>query len=125
MPGFTLDTGALIAIERDDRAAAALIKVALRRKQEVVVPAGVIAQAWRDPKRQVRLVRFLGSEGVEIEPLDSLAAKKAGQLCGATRTSDVIDASVVLCARSRKHIVVTSDPDDIRRLDSKLELIKV
>ncbi len=125
MPGFTLDTGALIAIERDDRAAAALIRVALKRKREVVVPAGVIAQAWRDPKRQVRLVRFLGSEGVEIEPLDSLAAKRAGQLCGATRTSDVIDASVALCARSRKHIVVTSDPDDIRRLDSKLELIKV
>lgn len=125
MPGFTLDTGALIAIERDDRGAAALIQRALKRKQEVVVPAGVIAQAWRDPKRQVRLVRLLGSEGVEIEPLDSLTAKKAGQLCGATRTSDVVDASVVLCARSRKHIVVTSDPDDIRRLDSKLELIEV
>jgi hypothetical protein len=44
-------------------------------------------------------------------------------LCGARGTSDVIDATVVLCARARGHRVVTSDPDDLRRLDSAIPLI--
>jgi hypothetical protein len=68
---------------------------------------------------------LLASEGVEVELLDAIRAKRAGQLCGITRTSDVIDASVVLCARARNHAVVTSDPDDLRRLDPDLELIEV
>jgi hypothetical protein len=51
--------------------------------------------------------------------------KKVGQLCGVRNTRDVVDASVVLCARTRKHRIVTSDPDDLRRLDANLELIEI
>jgi hypothetical protein len=36
---------------------------------------------------------------------------------GATGTSDVIDASVVIVARERNDNIVTSDADDLRRLD--------
>ena len=54
-----------------------------------------------------------------------MRARQAGQLCGVTGTSDVIDASVVLCAREHGHTVVTSDPDDLRRLDPKLDLIEI
>jgi hypothetical protein len=125
MAGLTLDTGALIALERDDRTAIAVIRDALKRKQQVLVPAGVVAQAWRDPRRQVQLVRLLATEGVAIESLDARSAKEAGQLCGLTATRDVIDASVVLCARARKHRVLTSDADDLRRLDPDLELIEI
>jgi hypothetical protein len=35
----------------------------------------------------------------------------------------VIDASVVLCARARRHRIVTSDPDDLARLDPRAVLI--
>lgn len=125
MKGLTLDTGALIALERNNREVVEFIKKALARRVEVVVPAGVVAQAWRDPRRQVRLVRLLAAEGVEIEVLDAIRAKRAGQLCGVTGTSDVIDASVVLCARARKHTVMTSDSGDLRRLDPDLELIEI
>lgn len=125
MTGLTLDTGALIGFERADRKVIDLLSISLRRDHEVVVPAGVVAQAWRDPRRQVRLVRLLHSEGVEIEALDAMRAKQAGQLCGVTRTTDIVDASVVLCARARKHRVVTSDPHDLRRLDPKLDLIEL
>ena len=52
-------------------------------------------------------------------------ARAAGQLCGARGTSDVVDASVVLCARARKHAVVTSDVGDLRRLDPALPLVAV
>jgi hypothetical protein len=36
----------------------------------------------------------------------------------------VVDVSVVVCARERGHAVVTSDPDDLRAIDPKLELLQ-
>jgi hypothetical protein len=52
-------------------------------------------------------------------------ARAVGQLCGATGTSDVIDASVVVCAARRETAIVTSDPDDLRHLDRSIQLILV
>jgi hypothetical protein len=119
---LTLDTGALIAFERNDRLTVGLLKKALQAEVDIVVPAGVVGQAWRDGRRQVQLGRLLENEALSIEDLDEMRAKAAGQLCGVTKTHDVIDASVVLCARTRKHRVLTSDPDDLLRLDPTLDL---
>jgi hypothetical protein len=123
MPGLTLDAGALLAFERNDRTLVAIIARAVQRHVPLAVPAGVVGQVWRDGRRQVRLARLLSSQHVEVEALDDLRARAAGQLCGVTGTRDVIDASVALCARARGHGVVTSDPDDIRRLDPSLRLV--
>ena len=125
MSGLTLDAGALIAFERNDRVAVTTILRIRERGLGVAVPAGVLGQVWRDGARQVRLVRLLGSRDVEIVPLEDRSARAAGQLCGASRTADVIDASVVLCARERGHAVMTSDLDDLRRLDPNVQLIAV
>ena len=46
-------------------------------------------------------------------------------LCRISGTTDVIDASVVLCARARGHRIATTDPDGLRRLDSRTPLIRV
>jgi hypothetical protein len=123
--GVTLDTGALIAFERNDRRVVAIIARALEERVPVVVPAGVVGQAWRDGRRQVRLVRLLASDVVTVEPLDDVGARAAGQLCGVTGTADVIDASVVLGARRRGHAVMTSDVGDLRRLDAGVRLVAV
>jgi hypothetical protein len=123
--GLTLDTGALIAIEKDDRRVLLGIEFELKRGHLIAIPAGALAQAWRDGRRQVRLVRFLASEGILIEPLDADRARGAGQLCGVTGTFDIVDASVVLCARARRHAVMTSDAGDLRRLDRELRLVAV
>jgi hypothetical protein len=125
MRGVTLDAGALIAFERNDRRVVATLARALERRLTLSVPAGVIGQVWRDGRRQARLARLLGSDGVDIEPLDDLKARAAGQLCGVSNTSDVIDASVVLCARARGHVVMTSDARDLMRLDSTLRVVAV
>ena len=125
MSGLTLDTGALIAFERNDRAVVAIVARALEHGIQVAIPAGVVGQAWRDGRRQVRLTRLLASDTVAIESLDDRRARAAGQLCGVTKTRDVIDASVVLCARAHGHGVVTSDPDDLRRLDGALRLVVI
>ena len=122
MKALTLDTGALIAFERNDRFTVALLRKALAAKVDVVIPAGGVGQAWRDGRRQVQLARLIENEALTIEDLDEVRAKAAGQLCGVTKTNDVIDASVVLCARARKHRVLTSDPDHLSRLDPSLDL---
>jgi hypothetical protein len=125
MSGLTLDAGALIAFDRNDRRVVALIARAVTHRLSLAVPAGVVGQVWRDGRRQARLSRLLGSDRVEVESLDDELGRKAGQLCGVTGTADVIDASVVLCARVRGHRIVTSDPTDMRALDSTAQLIVV
>jgi len=125
MSGLTLDAGALIAFENNDRSVVTVLLRALEKRVSIAVPAGVVGQVWRDGRRQARLARLLGSSEVSIEPLDDEAARAAGQLCGVTRTKDVIDASVVLCARKHRHAVMTSDVRDLRRLDPTLRLVSV
>jgi hypothetical protein len=114
-----LDAGGLIAIERADRRIVRLLELA----EEVHVPGAVIAQVWRNPARQVRLVRVLAAESVTLVPLDGVEARAVGQLCGATGTADVADASVALVGRRTRGVVVTSDPDDLCRIDPKLDLV--
>lgn len=123
--GLTLDASALIAVERLDRDVLALLRLARANGLAVTVSAGVLAQVWRDGQRQVRLARLLASANVEVEPLDERRARQAGQLCGACGTSDVVDASVVLCARERRQRILTSDVDDLRRLDPAAVLVRV
>ena len=122
MSGLTLDAGALIAFERLDRRVVGILRKAVVTGLDIAVPSGVVGQVWRGGARQARLAQLLRSPGIEIEALDDQRARMAGQLCGLTGTSDVIDASVVLCARTRGHCVMTSDPDDLRRLDGSLKL---
>lgn len=125
MSGLTLDAGALIAFERNDRSVVAIVARAAQLKLRLAVPAGVIGQVWRDGRRQARLARLLGSDVTEIEPLDDRRAREAGQLCGVAGTTDVIDATVALCARARGHGVLTTDPDDLQRLDPTLLCIRI
>jgi predicted nucleic acid-binding protein len=71
------------------------------------------------------LARFLRRDGVEIVPLDAQLARACGELCAATGSSDIVDASVVILARERRDPIVTSDPDDLRRLDPAARIVPV
>ena len=123
--GITLDTGALIALDRGDKRMIALLHQALAKGCAFRVPSGVLGQAWREARVQVTLARFLRSHEVEIVPLDEQLARSCGELCGATNTSDIIDASVVILARGRQDPIVTSDPHDLRLLDPAAPIIPV
>lgn len=125
MAGVTLDTGALIAIERGDPRLQALLDEAAAAGVDIAVPAGVIGQAWRGSQRQARLARLLALSTVAPVALDEAEARAAGTLCGRTGTSDVIDASVVICARARGHAVVTGDAGDLVALDPALALVQL
>ena len=123
--GIVLDAGALIALDRGDKRMIALLHRALAQGRTFRVPAGVVGQAWRDGRSQATLARFLRSEEVEIVPLDEQLARACGELCAATYSPDVIDASVVILARERRDPIVTSDPNDLRRLDPAAQIIAV
>jgi len=123
--GITLDTGALIALDRGDKRMIALLHRVLAQGCTFRVPSGVVGQAWRNGRVQVTLSRFLRAEEVEIVPLDDQLARSCGELCGATNTSDIIDASVVMLSRERRDTIVTSDAHDLRRLDPAARIIPV
>jgi hypothetical protein len=122
--GATLDAGALIALEGGSTRMAVLAEEALAGRAELAVPAGVLAQAWRGGARQARIARLLRASVTSVVPLDTRMALRVGARCAATRTTDIVDVSVALCAGDRGQPVITSDPDDIAAIDPSLTLIR-
>lgn len=123
MRGVTLDAGALIALEYKDARMNALLKRFVEHPEAILnIPAGVVAQAFRDGSRQVRLVKLLKDSQTRVVDLDEGLARAVGVLLGARRTTDVVDASVVVCARLNHQPVISGDIGDLRRLDPTIEL---
>jgi PIN domain len=123
--GLTLDTGALLALERGDQRVRALLERVLDNNLHLSVPAGVIAQAWRGGPRQARVARMLADPRVVVVPLDDATARAVGLLSGRTGHPDIVDVSVCLCARQLNQSIVTSDPDDLAAVDPTITLITV
>ena len=71
---------------------------------------------WRGGSRQARLAAFL--ETIVIHPLDD--GRSVGQLLAQTKTSDVVDAHVVITAVRLGHDILTGDPDDLTKLSAVL-----
>lgn len=110
---LVLDSGAFIALERNDRAMWVRLKASENASEPPRTHGGVLGEVWRGGPRQARLARAL--QGVDIRPLDRALGRAAGMLLGTTGTSDVIDAAVVLLATDGDEIV-TMDRDDFEHL---------
>jgi hypothetical protein len=121
--GLTLDTGALLALERGDERMRALLRAAGGR--DIAIPAGVVAQSWRGGPRQARIARLIKQPETTVPPLDDDMARAVGLLCGRCGHDDVVDVSVVLCARRHGHAIVTSDPDDMHAVDPSAPVVRV
>ena len=125
MRGVTLDAGALIALDRGDRRVLALVARARELGAGLTVPATALAQAIRRPRTQVALARLVRQPTTVVAPLDAVDATNVGILLAQSRTRDIADAHVVLCARRRGQPIMTSDPEDLRRLDPAAVLVVV
>jgi hypothetical protein len=110
---LVFDAGALIALDRGDRAVGALLAVAAQAGADAVTSSACIAQVWRNPSRQARLTRALA--GLLEWPLDATCARRSGVLLALAGTSDIADAAVALLVGDGD-TVLTSDPEDIRLL---------
>jgi hypothetical protein len=109
-----LDAGALVAVDRDDRAMIARLRASQQHGLELRTNAMVVAQVWRDRHgRQVSLARLL--QAIDVRAISQRDGRDAGALLAAADSADPIDATVVLLAAPGDRIV-TSDPSDISRL---------
>ncbi len=125
MSGVTLDAGGLIAFEENDRRVLALLVRARERGMSVTIPATALAQVMRNPSRQARLSRLIRQAGTRLTVLDGPDATAVGLLLARTGTADIVDAHVAVCAQRAGQMVVTGDPDDLRRIAPELQLVVV
>lgn len=124
-PGFTLDAGPLIGLDKNDRRVIALLARAREEGARITVPASALAQAIRVPARQARLARLIRQPNTDVVPLDRVDATLVGRLLATRIRSDVVDAHVVVCARRAGQPVVTADPKDLRRLDPMVRVVDI
>jgi hypothetical protein len=114
-----LDAGALVAVDRDDRAMIARLRASQQHGLELRTNAMVVAQVWRDRHGgQVNLARLLKT--VDVRVVSQHDGRDAGVLQAAAGTTDAIDATVVLLAAPGDRIL-TIDPSDITRLATAAE----
>ncbi|MEV6963687.1 PIN domain-containing protein [Hamadaea sp. NPDC051192] len=126
MTSIVYDTGALLAAERRDPRFVRLHRNRTVAQVPVFVPVVVLAQAWRGSK-QYGLVEVL--KDCEITPDTDRIGRAAGAACAKSGTADVVDAIVVVTALAKGAAVVSSDPDDLRKiaaaLGKKLDILVV
>jgi predicted nucleic acid-binding protein len=112
-----LDSGAVIALARGDQRVRGFVGRAVEMGSEVLVPSVVIAETVRGHgPRDAPVNRILAAID-SVLVTDEGAARTAGHLLGVAGTDQTIEALIVAGAI---HVgggrVLTSDPDDIRRL---------
>ena len=110
---LVLDSGAFVALERNERQMWIRLKGAHADGEVPITHAGVLGQVWRGGPRQARLAQALA--GIDVIALDEPLGRAAGRLLGAAGMSDVVDAALVLLASDGDEIV-TVDRSDIETL---------
>ena len=110
------DAGVLIALEKPSkrRVVLALVEKHLAEGSLPVTTDAVLAQAWRDPARQVALTRLART----LDVFGFGDPQVVGVRCGQTRTSDVVDASLAVLADQLGETIVTTDPADMKKLEA-------
>ena len=111
-----LDAGAVIGLTRGDHRVRAWLGRAVEDDLDVVIPAVVIAETTRGGSRDAIINRLIA--GASVSDADEAIARSAGRLLAAAASDATIDALVIAEApRSPATIVLTSDPDDLDRLN--------
>ena len=115
MAGVTYDTGALIAGDRNDRRMWALHVGFIAEEVAPLVPAPVVAEAWRGGSRQASLARMLA--GCQIEEMTADQARRVGELAGRADHEDIVDVAVVEgAARREDGVILTSNESHIHKI---------
>jgi predicted nucleic acid-binding protein len=111
-----LDSGAVIALSRNDERARAAVAAAWEAGVEVSIPAVVVAETIRGTAKDAPVNRVIKAVG-EVTVVDERTARSAGALLGATGSSSTVDAMVVASAvELGGGVVLTGDPHDLGTL---------
>jgi predicted nucleic acid-binding protein len=119
--GATLDTGALIALERGQHRMRNIADQARQHRALLTVPAAVMVDWWRG-RTDVRedILR-----SIRVEPLHVELARVAGEALAAVPGATAIDAVVMASAAQRGDVVYTSDVDDLELLRARFPDVRV
>jgi hypothetical protein len=121
MSGITLDTGALIALERRRSRMARLYSTAVQDGLVVSVPAAIIIAWWRARTKAREIIL----RGVRVEPVDVALAKLAGEAIAGVPKATALDALVMASAARRGDVVYTSDVGDLEKLRDYFPEVRV
>ncbi|MBI2893681.1 MAG: PIN domain nuclease [Deltaproteobacteria bacterium] len=121
MSGITLDTGALLALERRRLRMRQILEHALANDLPITVPADVVAEWWRGRTDVADAIL----ESVDVEPLTEGLAKIAGEALARVRGATVVDAVVMASAAARGDVVFSSDVADLERLRAHFPGVRV
>jgi predicted nucleic acid-binding protein len=119
--GYTLDTGALIALERRGQRVTGILRIAREDGARVTAPANVIAEWWR--RRTDMRETILGA--IRIEPMAEDLAKLVGEALAEVRGASLVDATVMASAGRRGDIVLTQDVDDLSRFAVRFPGVRI
>ncbi len=113
-----LDSGAVIALSRNDLRARAALAAAREAGVEVSIPSVVVAETVRGSAKDAAVNRVIKAVG-EVSSADERTGRGAGALLGAARSTSTVDALVVASAiELGGGVVLTGDPDDLEPLAS-------
>ena len=112
---MVLDAGALIQVEGNPRGRVyGACRDALEAGIPALLPTVVLAQVWRASPRQAPLSVL--RRMCRPVPFTEDVAEAVGRLLAVSGTADVVDAAVIVAAISHGGAVLTSDPNDLRKL---------
>jgi predicted nucleic acid-binding protein len=119
--GLTLDTGALIALERKRKGMRDVVDAALHGKVSITVSSNSIAEWWRGRTDGREFVRDM----FVVKDVDEEIAKLAGEALAKLkrRKADVddkvtVDATVIATAALYGPYLYTGDIEDMQRLQA-------
>jgi predicted nucleic acid-binding protein len=121
MAGLTFDTGALIGLERRHQRIRRVFATAVRDNVRITVPAAVIVEWWRG--RTDFAEDVLAS--LDVDPVDEVLAKAAGEALASVPAATAIDAIVMASAARRGDVVYTSDFQDLTRLQAHFPSVRI
>jgi predicted nucleic acid-binding protein len=110
---IVFDTGALIALERRQKTAMELVRIASEDGDTLIAPAAAVAEWWRAGKREKEREKIL--RAFKFETPDLWTAKMAGAAMGKVGAG-LGDALVMATAGVQGDVVYTSDLEDLLRL---------
>ena len=109
------DAGVFIALENASqrRVVLALVERMQAEGIELATNEAALAQAWRDPAKQVPIAMLV--KATTVYPFGD--PRVIGRRCAIAGTSDVVDASLAVLADQLDMAILTTDPADMAHLN--------
>ena len=112
---IVFDTGAFIALERRQKSALEVLRVAADDGDDLIAPAAAVAEWWRAGKREKARAAIL--RAFQFEAPSSHVARLAGVAMGLVGAG-LGDALVMAAASIHGDVVYTADVEDFARLST-------